>query len=553
MTNDSLPAAAPPLLINGFLASALRAPDSNALWVDGETYTYAQLRQRAAAISSTLARENCSTGQRCALLVERSVTAFAAVLGTLLAGLCYVPLNAKFPLQRNARMLELSAATAVVVDQHSMTVAAELLTAFAEPLLVLMPEVDSLPEWAAAASQHRYILKHQMAAVTPSALLPPTLAEAADTALAYILFTSGSTGLPKGVAVSNANASIYVASMLERYQPQPSDRFTQFFDFTFDLSVHDIFVCFNAGACLYCVPSRVMMMPLKFVQEHALTFWFSVPSLAACQKRYKALRPDALPSLKWSLFCGEALPSSLVQDWRAVAPNSVIDNLYGPTEATVAFTTYRCHAEDKNIATLAVAPIGTPLPGQETIILDEALRPLADGQTGRLFLGGSQLACGYWENAELTRQRFIEMRFEGKVADRWYDTGDLASVDQSGELLYWGRSDNQVKIRGYRVEMQEVEALIRRLSGAALVAVVPWPVAADGSVEGLLAFVCGTDMAIPEILKGCTLHLPSYMVPQDVLELESLPFNSNGKLDYPALQKLAHEMKTAQARQPVPA
>lgn len=521
-------------LAAGFLDSVRRYPNGNALWVDGQTHSYAELHRHAARIAATLQREG-EAGKRCALLVERSVTAYAGVLGALLADTSYVPLNAKFPVQRNLRMVELSSSSSIVVDARSMDAAGELLQACSTPLRVLMPDTDSLPDWAAGASRHTYILKGQLAEAQ-------TLAPAqAINPVAYILFTSGSTGLPKGVAVTHANAAAYVASIIDRYRPTPSDRFSQFFDFTFDLSVHDIFVCLGAGACLYSVPARVMMMPLKFVQEHALTFWFSVPSLAGCLKRYKALRPGILPSLRWSLFCGEALPTSLAQDWQPAAPNSIIDNLYGPTEATIAFTAYRYRADDARANALPVVPIGTPLPGQETVILDEHFRPVADGQTGELYLGGSQLAQGYWENAELTQQRFLEMRFDGKTATRWYRSGDLACLDQEAGLLYCGRIDNQVKIRGYRVELQEVEAVIRRLGGSDLVAVVPWPLAPDGSVQGLLAYGCGFTVPARSILQGCTQHLPAYMVPQDVVELDRMPFNANGKVDYPALQRLARE------------
>ncbi|MFZ6775763.1 amino acid adenylation domain-containing protein [Undibacterium sp. Ji83W] len=537
------------LLIAGFLNTAKNQPNSNALWVDEQVYTYAELLLRVARITRTLARENkdCSR-QRCALLVDRSITAYASVLGTLLAGMTYVPLNAKFPVQRNLRMVELSASTSIVVDERSMDAAKELLQAYPEPLTVLMPETETLPTWATSASQHTYILKRQMAEADTASLTLPAKANP----VAYILFTSGSTGLPKGVAVTNENAATYVASIKARYQPGQSDRFTQFFDFTFDLSVHDIFVSLSAGACLYSVPAKLMMMPLKFVQQHELTHWFSVPSLAACLKRYNALRPGILPSLKYSLFCGEALPTSLAQDWQPAAPNSIIENLYGPTEATIAFTVHPYEASDQRIAALPVVPIGQPLPGQETMVLDEHFNPVADGEIGELYLGGSQLAQGYWENTELTRQRFLNMHFEGKQAQRWYRTGDLACVDAKVGLLYCGRIDNQVKIRGYRVEVQEVEAVIRRLGGSDLVAVVPWPVAADGSVQSLLAYGCGFTVSSRDILKACTLHLPAYMLPQDVIELRKMPFNSNGKIDYSALQKLAKESDGQQVEKLVP-
>ena len=531
-------------LVAGFLESARRYPNCNALWVDEQAYSYAELLHRAARIAATLQREaqTASAGagvgvdqQRCALLVERSVSAYAAVLGALMADMTYVPLNARFPAQRNLRMVELSSSSSIVVDGRSLEAARDLLQACTTPLRVLMPDTDALPPWAAGASHHTYILQGQLATANMLAPAPAT------NPLAYILFTSGSTGLPKGVAVTHASAVAYVAAISARYQPAPSDRFSQFFDFTFDLSVHDIFVCLGAGACLYSVPARVMMMPLKFVQEHALTFWFSVPSLAGCLKRYNALRPGVLPSLKWSLFCGEALPTSLAQDWQPAAPNSVIDNLYGPTEATIALTAYRYRAGDARIDALPVVPIGAPLPGQETIILDEHMQQVPEGEAGELYLGGSQLAQGYWDNPELTGQRFLELNFAGKTATRWYRSGDLARLDAQAGLLYCGRIDNQVKIRGYRVELQEVEALIRRLGGSDLVAVVPWPLGPDGSVQGLLAYGCGFTVSAINILQGCTQHLPAYMVPQDVVELRRMPFNANGKVDYPALQRLARD------------
>ncbi len=524
------------LLIGGFLSAARKYPNSNALWVDEQVYTYAELLLRAAKISRTLGREvKHPEQQRCAILGDRSVTVYAAVLGSLLAGMSYVPLNLKFPAQRNLRMLELSSSTSIVVDQRSMEAAKEILQAFPDPLVVLMPEADSLPAWAASASQHTYILKRQLAHVDTANLSLPNQANP----VAYVLFTSGSTGLPKGVAVTNQNACTYVENIRARYQPGPGDRFTQFFDLTFDLSVHDIFVCLSSGACLYSIPGRLMMMPLKFVQQHELTHWFSVPSLAACLKRYNALRPNTLPCLKYSLFCGEALATTLAQDWLTVAPNAILENLYGPTEATIAFTVYSYQPHDQRLASMPVVPIGRPLPGQEVVILDQHFAPVTDGEIGELYLGGTQVAQGYWENNELTRQRFLTLHIEGKQAQRWYRTGDLASYDAETGLLYAGRIDNQIKIRGYRVEVQEVEAVIRRLGGTDLVAVVPWPMAEDGSVQGLLAYGCGFTLSSLDILKACTQHLPAYMVPQDLIELRQMPFNSNGKIDYPALKKLA--------------
>lgn len=307
------------LLIDGFLRNVQRNPLCHALWVDQHAYTYVELLTRAESIAHTLAGGMTITqDSQCALLANRSVTAYGAVLGALLAGMSCVPLNPAFPVQRNRAMVALSSPSAIIVDGRSMTAAQALLSSLPGPLLVLMPDAESLPEWAAAASQHRYLTRPEMIAPngTCSPINPPR------NPIACTVFSVGSDRKLQEIRISNQYACNYVTDMIRLCQPKPDDRFTQFLDFTCDLSIHDMFVCWSAGACLYCAPAGSLTMPLGFVHEHQITFCFSEPALARYLERQRALQPEMLAQLKWSLFGGETSPADISHEWRDAAGGS---------------------------------------------------------------------------------------------------------------------------------------------------------------------------------------------------------------------------------------
>lgn len=507
------------------LTGARRWPQQPALWVEGEQYSYASLAGQASALARELAH---APGAACAVFAERSLTAYCAVAGSLLAGKTYVPLNPGFPLERSLDMLQRSGADTVVADRRSTLKLTQLLARVSKPLCVLLPEETQRPDWADELPQHRFL-----AACDLPVAGPPAAAALATADTAYLLFTSGSTGQPKGVMVGHDSALRYVDSMRERYpELGPGDRCTQFFELTFDLSLHDLFVSWAAGACLYVIPRGEIILPLQFVQQHRLTVWFSVPSLAAGLQRFRLLTPGALPHLRLSLFCGEALPGPLAHDWLSAAPNSRLDNLYGPTEATIACT---AATVPRDAELPAVIAIGRTLPGQEAAVLDEHGQLLPDGVQGELYLGGSQLAQGYWQAPGQTAARFVECALPGHAATRWYRTGDLAMKDAHGELHYRGRADRQVKIRGYRVELQEIEAVLREESGCHLVAVVPLPPDGNGAIPGTVAFLAGLSTDLQRLRSRCLERLPAYMVPAQFHPLDALPLNVNGKVGYNAL------------------
>ena len=358
------------------------------------------------------------------------------------------------------------------------------------------------------------------------------------------MFTSGTTGIPKGVRVLDRNVGAYLDSIDEITRVTAEDRCTHLFDLSFDLSVHDLFVTWTAGANLFVLPKARTMEAVALVREHELTTWFSVPSTATFASRLGQLTSGTMPSLRLSLFCGEPLPMRLAQLWAQAAPNASLWNLYGPTEATIAFTAYEFDA-DASSGNHVTVPLGWPLRGQQARVLrqDGSETPL--GEEGELVLGGSQVTPGYINNPEANELRFFDEPGEDRPM-RWYRTGDLVAASDSHGMLFRGRIDDQVKINGYRVELLEIDDVLRRAAETQEVAALPWPVSEVGTSDQIIAFVCGSSVSPAEIRQRCRSLLPAYMVPRQVRIINSMPTNTNGKIDRHALRRLMEQ----EVRQP---
>jgi amino acid adenylation domain-containing protein len=520
-------------LITGFLESVERFPSRAALFVGGEAWTYVELHRRANAIASTILLRQGTASPLAAILAYRSLTSYAGILGILDAGKGYVPLNPKFPLERTRKMLEISGCSVLIVGRESVLMLPELLMDFPRSLTAILPDTDDATALMADFPDHEFVPASLMSRGCDIPCSPAVKPEA----VAYLLFTSGSSGEPKGVPITNLNVRSYVDYTCDRYEVSEHDRFSQEFDMTFDLSVHDMFVCWERGACLYTVPDKATMLPAKFIRDHRLTMWFSVPSVAGVLARTRLLQPGAFPSLRYSLFCGEPLAAKYAQLWQEAAPQSVVENLYGPTEATIAISQYRWdRATSTEECPNGIVPIGWIFNGQKCCVLDSERTAVSLGELGELCLGGPQVSSRYWNNPQKTLEQFI--RVPNGDNTMWYRTGDLVRQREDGCLIYGGRVDHQVKIRGYRVELQEVEGVLRRHCKTEQVVAIPWPTA-DGTAEGLVAFVSGVAKVDSQhVLESCRLTLPDYLIPQKIHVLEEMPCNANGKVDRLKLKQM---------------
>lgn len=450
-----------------FLRAAGRFPGRPALRLGLNSYSYRELHQ--AAIQEADRIRGKFHGPFVPVTADKSFPCFAKILGTLIAGKAYLPLNPKFPAERNRYMADIAGAA---------------------------PFDSTAPIFPGERP-------------------------------AYLLFTSGTTGKPKGVAVSDSNVSAYLDFMLNAFEFSPEDRFTQVFDLTFDLSVHDLFLCWSAGACL-CVPEDNSAFGMaKYLRESEPTIWFSVPSVAALMDRMRLLKPGAFPGIRTGFFCGEPLNARTALAWQKAAPDAKIINLYGPTEATIAITKYELPRDPAQTRQeLGIVSIGKVFDGNRAMILH-----------GELCLSGAQVVKGYLDNPEADAQSF----FTDDSGIRWYRTGDRVRADDEGDLFYLGRLDAEVKISGYRVNLKEIECVLEEHDGVEQ-AVVVSPKSEEGHLPPL-AFILA---AHGTTLKGALLDaysrekLPWYMVPVKFIFVESIPLNPNGKVDRGALMNKYH-------------
>ncbi|MFK4825866.1 AMP-binding protein [Paenochrobactrum sp. BZR 588] len=450
------------------------------------------------------------------ILATKSPQAYMGILAAGYVGATYIPLNLKWPEQRIVQLLEALQLDALIVDKQGLgLLTTDVLKA--APDLVVCTDKQNLQ----AAYNKQLIV--EFSDISAETLIEPAQVDAKD--LAYILFTSGTTGLPKGVMISAGSLKSYLDESRSWTNLTPQDRLAETCDVTFDLSVHNLFLCVDAGASLHIFSSLEMLAPSRFIRERSITVWMSVPTLAAMMRKSGALKADSLPSLRLSIFCGEPLPVATVEAWVQAAPNGVIENIYGPTEGTVICLRQRVDAKPAITKGRDIIAIGTPYKTMQVEIFDENQQTLDLGQAGEIALSGPQLAEGYFDYANTNQNdRFREIN-----GQRWYLTGDLGMKDENGIFHHLGRTDNQIKLKGNRVELEEVEAHLRKAAQSEMVAVVAWPIV-ENSAQGLVAF-CTSALTTDAIKTALLSSLPRYMVPETIHICDILPVNINGKID----------------------
>ncbi|MDW5329228.1 AMP-binding protein [Plantactinospora sp. KLBMP9567] len=500
--------------------------DRIALRIGRASWTYGELHDLALCWAGTLVRRSGGSPAAVGVLASRTIEAYAGILAALYAGAVVVPLHPGYPAERTAAMAREAGVGILIADGRGVTVAADGAGPLAG-LPVLVPD-------PAVVAAGRPLLRPDPAA----ALADPVAVDPGG--VAYVLFTSGSTGRPKGVPVTHANMDWFLEYNQARYGITPDDVLSQTFDITFDLVMFDLFMAWSAGATSVCTTPHAFANLPDFVRNHGLTVWFSVPSAVRLVHRAGGLSANSMPSLRWSLFCGEALTARDATDWQLASAGSVVENLYGPTELTLACTAYRWNPQrSPALCVNDVVPIGTVYPTMEGVLLGADGNLAAD--EGELCVTGPQMFPGYLDPAD-DAGRFLDHDDR-----RWYRTGDLVRRAGTAGLAYLGRIDQQIKMRGYRIEPSEIEAAARRELGVSDAVVVGFTTA-TGDVE-LALFYLGAPMARKQIIDGLRATLPDFMVPRRQWRLDEFPLNDNRKVDRRALvglaEKLASDYPTA--------
>lgn len=522
----------PRSLVSGFLKSVDQYPDRIALQVERRSYTYGELFETASSFAFALDHHAIADGPSLtAIFASRTRTAFMGVIATLLGGFGYVPLHPKHPQERTELMLRQSGCRSIIVDAESSRQIEPVLGGIEYRLTILLPDLEDVTDIRKTLSQHTIIGQRDLARKPQ---FTPRIAPVDS--IAYIMFTSGSTGMPKGVMVSHGNLLPLLDFFADRYEMHAEDRMSVVSPLTFDPSVFQMFLPWERGACACCPSDKALLNPGKFINDHQLTIWNCVPVTILFMKRLGALKNGSYPTLRLSIFAGEPLLEEVVQSWSAAAPQSAIENLYGPTELTINCTYYRWDPEKSpGECYRGIVPIGYPNPGMTVLVSDEHLKEVPRGEVGELLMAGPQVSLGYLKDPEKTARAFLVP--PGKK-ELHYRTGDLVRRPLADEPLHYiGRTDSQIKILGQRVELGEIEAVLRKESGVDEVVAMGWPLTASGA-SGIVAFIERETLDVQEFRKKISARLPGHMVPARFHCIPRIPINENGKYDKRALQKM---------------
>lgn len=519
-------------LHGGFLAAVANFPDRQAVEISHTSSSYQVLYQRSIALAATLVRAARNGSQSfTAICTSRSEIGYAGLLSALFRGHAYIPLSPDFPAARNSSILERSGCVELVIDEAGERHCKEIFDLISRPLVVVLPHRSE-----ARDLQHRWG-RHHFLTASDIAVAGNMIPRPVDPdAIAYILFTSGSTGEPKGVMISHRAASSMVQGLSERYSLTETDRLSQFADLTWDPSVVDMFLAWKHGACVCCPPKASLIDPSQFIIESRLTMTHMVPSIAVGMKRLGRLKVARYPLLRYIMLGGEPLPMEIAQALSGAAPHAEIDNIYGATEYCI-FSAYRWNSNrSPKECYQGWVPIGHPLPGGQACVVDEDMKEITEEKEGSLLISGPQLFRGYWGDLERTRKTFFQV--SGRVGEKYYRIGDVVRRSTGDAMLHFvGRKDGQIKINGVRIELGEIESALRKAADSPVAFAYGWPPTQTGfgGIIGFLEEPCRTPAQVMEELKG---QLPGHMMPRTIRVLNNLPRNANGKYDRLALRRL---------------
>ncbi len=487
--------------------SLRRCPQAPSYCDENTAHTWADTAAAVQRIGTALAALPGGVLHRPVVLAAgRTAAAVHAMLGTLAAGGFYIVLDVAQPPERLQAILAQLDPAAFLADAENLPLARQL--AGPVPLLSLETALAAAPDPAKLAALRRQVI---------------------DTDLAYVLFTSGSTGQPKGVAVTHRNLLAYSEWVAAEFSFAPGTVLGGQSPFYFSMSVTDIYGALRGGACVQVLPRRLFSFPvqlLDYLTARGVNTLYWVPSALGIVANWKALDYTALPPLRTVLFAGEVMPTAKLNYWRAHYPDAVFANLYGPTETTDICAFYRL---DRPFAGDEPLPIGYACQNCGLLILKDGA-PAAPGEEGELCVRGSFVAAGYYGQPEKTAARFVQNPARPQYPETIYRTGDLVRLNERGELMYCGRLDDQIKHMGYRIEPGEIETAAfgqDKLDECACLY--------DAARDRLVLFYQGRRDLAQALRARLEQRLPAYMRPAEYRRVRQMPHNANGKVDRKAL------------------
>ncbi len=499
-------------LSDRFIQNCTLFPSNNALFINEKYYTYSELLQLTHIVILSLKNENI-TDEKIAIYCSDDVETYVAILAVTIYGACYLPVNSKNPVHYNAEiLLNSDVKTILYAGQKEIPTQLKI---------------------------HKSIAVNSSYEGSP--IQPKNLERFLYQEYAYLLYTSGSTGKPKGVAIKNEQIESFFNffNLKDQFYFTDKDRFIQVFELTFDVSVFSFFMPLNIGACCYVVPQNSMrfLEIIRMIKEHSITVSIFVPTLINHIEKY--LEELHLPKLKYSFFIGDKLVHSLTSRWSSAIPNAEIINFYGPTEATVMCSYYRWELnKSENESENDIVPIGKLFPSLRFEIIDANDKIIPPYQLGELCLYGDQVIQNYFKSTN--KDAFIQL--ENKQL--YYKTGDLVHVNELGNLIFYSRKDRQIKINSHRIEINEIEAILRKkITNTFCVSTFK----NLKQLDELILFI-ETDKLnnseIEEIIAFLRNELPDFMIPKVIQPIQSLPLNSNQKIDYNQLNQFYFSNKS---------
>lgn len=515
--------------------SAKRNP--NGVAVDGgeSKLTYSELDVLSNQIAHQLRADGVCNGDRVGVFLPKSPQTVAALLGILKAGAAYVPVDPHSPSSRAAYVLGNCSVRALITSSSQLRkLAPDLAKASEIQSILLTDEPTDVPVVASLAGSAP--VSYAKIAATRSIANPEIPIIEND--LAYILYTSGSTGQPKGVMISHLNSLTFVNWAHDEYQISQQDRVSSHAPFHFDLSILDLFCTLKAGGTICLVPNDVAAFPVRLAQwiaEKGITVWYSVPSALIQLVEHGQLERHNYDKVRWMLFAGEVFPCKYLRRLVQQIPHAAYSNLYGPTETNVC-TYYHVQSSDVAPERTEPVPIGKACANTEVFALDQDGRVVPPGQEGELYVRSSTVMKGYWGRPDSTAATVLPNPLNSAYADVMYRTGDIVKLMPSGDYQYIGRRDKMVKSRGYRIELGEIETALYAHPAVKEAAVVAVPDERIGA--RLMAYVVpgNSTLTSSELMKFCSERVLKYMVPERIEMCSELPKTSTGKIDKTTLE-----------------